>query len=413
MSETFDNRQILIDYFDEGAKGGAIGRVGVEIEQFLLDEDGERVPYREKHGRLDVETVLEKLSAYYPKVVRTDEGAIMSCQRPSAAITIEPSAQLELSIAPLASVAEVEDEYEHFAFRLGQIIEPAGYSVATYGYDPSSKALDCQLIPKPRYHYMDSYLRALPGMHPERMMRCSASLQVSLDYSDEADAVRKMRLATLFGPVFSFLCDNTPVFEGEPNVETLRRLRLWREVDPARCQVVPGVFEEGFGFGAYADWLLSTPPIFITRPDIHPTGGALASEVYGDAPMTRADVEHLIGMFWPDVRFKQYVEIRQADSLPLVPAMGYVALAKGLFYSETNLAILEHALGVEVEEKGAWPFSEQDVEDAIQAVSEDDWDAVIYGKSVAEWVDLLFQIAPDGLGTEVEYLEGLKDFKGL
>ena len=411
MTEQFDNRQIIIDYLQAGSKGNDLGTVGVEVEHFLLDEDGERVHYHEKHGRLDVAGILERLSEFYPNVSRTADGDIMGCSRAAASITIEPASQIELSISPLTNIAEVEAEYKNFAFRLGQILEPHDYKVVTFGYDPVGKAADCELIPKPRYHYMDEYFASLPGMQAERMMRASASVQVSIDFADEADAVRKMRIATLLGPLFSFLTDNVPVFEGEPNIEPLRRMRVWRKVDPARCMVVPGLFDEGFGFSAYADWLLATPPIFSTRPDEHFTGSTPASEVYADAPMRTEDVEHLLGMFWPDVRLKHYVEIRQGDSMPHAPALGYVALIKGLFYSDTNMDILEHALGVG--EDGVWPYTADDVERAIDAIVADDWDAQVYGRTVASWVDLLFQLAPDGLGTEVGYLEELKDFKGL
>lgn len=412
MTERIDNRQTIIDYLQAGAKGNDLGSVGVEIEQFLLDEDGERVPYAEKHGRLGVKDVLEQLSEFYPDVTRTADGDIMGCARAAAAVTIEPAAQIELSIAPLTSVSAVEAEYNNFAFRLGQIVKPKGYELVARGYDPVGKAARLELIPKPRYRFMDEYFASLPGMHAERMMRATCSLQVSLDFADEADAVRKMRIATLLGPVFSFLTDNVPVYEGEPNVEPLRRMRVWRRVDPARCMVVPGLFEEGFGFAAYADWLLSTPPIFTTRGGQERyTGGMPAREAYAGAPMDTADVEHLLGMVWPDVRLKRYVEIRQGDALPLVPALGYVALIKGLFYSDTNMDILEHALGVG--EDGSWPYAEHDVEDAIAAIVADDWDAQVYGRTVASWIDLLFQLAPDGLGTEVGYLEGLKEFKGL
>lgn len=411
MDERIDNRQLIVDYLQAGCKGRDLGLVGVEIEQFLMDEDGERVLYREKHGRLDTATILEKLSEFYPNVQRSAEGDIMGCSRAAASITIEPACQLELSISPLASIAAVEAEYKNFAFRVGQILKPADYSLEPYGYDPHGKAADCQIIPKPRYRYMDAYFAQLPGMHAERMMRGSASLQVSIDFADERDAVRKMRIATLLGPVFSFLTDNVPVFEGEPNVQPMRRMQIWRQVDPARCGVVPGLFDEGFGFAAYADWLLATPPIFDARQQEHATGSALASEVYAGAAMTQDDVEHVLGMVWPDVRLKRYVEIRQGDSLPLAPALGYVALLKGLFYSDTNLEIMEHALGVGPD--GSWKYGAADVEASIAAIAADNWDAKVCGKTVAEWVDLLFQLAPDGLGTEVSYLEGLKDYKGL
>jgi glutamate--cysteine ligase len=411
MTEQFDNRQIIIDYLRGGCKGGDMGFVGIEIEQFVLDEDGERVPYDEKHGRLGVRDILEALSVYYPDVTRTENGDITGCSRAQAGITIEPSAQVEISIAPKLTLAEVEEEYENFDFRIGQLLKPRDYKLVPLGYDPQSKAADLPLIPKSRYRYMDGYFSRLPGMHAERMMRATASLQVSIDYSDEADAVRKMRIATLMGPLFSYLLDNIAVFEGEPNATPLRRLKVWREVDPARCGVVPGLFDGDFGFGAYADWLLSVPPIFVTRPHEHTTGAQPAAQVYADAPMTEADIEHLLGMVWPDVRLKHYVEIRQCDAVPFDVALGYAALVKGLFYGPTNLDLLEHALGVG--DDGAWHYSSQDVEDAIDAIIADEMDAVVYGRSVGAWIDLLFQFAPDGLGVEADYLEALKDFRGL
>ena len=43
------------------------------------------------------------------------------------------------------------------------------------------------------------------------MMRATAATQVSIDYQDEADFVRKMRVANLLTPFFALLSDNAPV----------------------------------------------------------------------------------------------------------------------------------------------------------------------------------------------------------
>ena len=406
-----ENRQAIVNYLHDGSKGNALGDVGVEMEHFILDEDGDAVSYKEKRGRLGVKDILEQLSEYYPKKELTPQGDIVGCSRPSASITIEPAAQIEISMAPTSSIAAVEDEYESFALRLKNILEEAEYSVALHGYHPSSKALDLELIPKPRYHYMDEYFSSLPGMHAQRMMRASTSLQVSIDFADECDAVRKTRLATLLGPVFSYITDNCPVYEGEPNTLPLRRLQIWREVDNARCGVIPGLFDEDFGFAKYADWLLSTPPIFITRNGEHATGSLTAARAYADAPMTQDDIYHLLSMFWPDVRLKKYVEIRQGDSLPEKPMLGYVALIKGIFYGPMTMDILEGYLGVD--DSGRYPFVEQDVEDAIAAIQANGFAANVYGRTINDWVDILFRLAPEGLGTESAYLEGLRDFFGM
>lgn len=411
MTTEFNNRELIVEYLEEGCKGGDMGLIGVELEQFVIDEDGDRVPYIEKHGRLGVRDILEQLAPYYYEVERNAEGDILALYRLDSNVTIEPAAQIELSISPMLSLVDIRQEYDNFDLRMRQIMKPYDYKLVPLGYDPKNKAADLPIIPKPRYHYMDEFFSKLPGMHAERMMRATTSMQVSIDYASEADAVRKLRIATLLGPVFSYLLDNVPVFEGEPNSQPLRRMKVWREVDPARCMVIPGLFDEGFGFAAYADWLLSIKPIFITRPDVHSTGNMTAAEAYADAPMTDADIEHLMSMVWPDVRLKRYVEIRQGDAVPFDVALGYAALIKGLFYSETNLDLLEHALGVGPD--GVWPYTAQSVEDAIDTVIADENDAVIYGRTLEEWMILLFQIAPDGLGAEEEYLEPLMDFKGL
>lgn len=411
MNDRFDNKELIVEYLESGCKGSDMGLLGVEIEQFVLDEDGDRVPYKEKHGRLGVEDILELLAPYYSEVERNEDGDILALYRLDSNVTIEPAAQIELSISPMTALVDIEAEYEHFDFRMKQILRPHDYKLVPLGYDPKNKAEDLEIIPKQRYKYMDEYFAKLPGMHAERMMRATTSMQVSIDYADEADAVRKLRIATLLGPIFAYMLDNIPTFEGEPNSQPLRRMKVWREVDPVRCMVIPGLFEPGFGFASYAEWLLSIPPIFITRPDVHPTGDMTAREAYSDAPMTKADIEHLMSMVWPDVRLKRYVEIRQGDSVPFDVALGYAALIKGLFYSETNLDLIEHALGVG--EDGAWPYNAHSVEEAIDAIIESEFDAVVYGRTVEQWCTLLFQIAPDGLGVEEEFLQPLLDFKGF
>ena len=218
------------------------------------------------------------------------------------------------------------------------------------------------------------------------------------------------------------IADNTPVYEGETNHVPIRRLQLWREVDLRRCGTVPGVFEDGFGFERYVDWLLSTSPIFVTRPETgNPNGPTTrpffeepASEAYADAPMESADVEHLISMFWPDVRLKRFVEIRPADSLPQAQMLGYAALVKGIFYCEESLAAIENVLGVSetaYASRGGWPINARDVDDAIAQVQGRGLFGEVYGMSILAWEHLLFSLARHALGRdEAAYLVPLEEF---
>ena len=284
-----------------------------------------------------------------------------------------------------------------------------------WGYQPLRKAEDLSLIPKRRYDFMDAYFDHIHS-HGMQMMRASASTQVSVDYADEADAVRKMRVAAALAPILAAIADNTPVFEGETNHTPIRRLALWREVDSLRCGAVPHLFESDFGFSTYARWLLKTPPIFVTRPAAgDETGDKLrgafdvsAEEIYGDAPLERSDVEHISSMFWPDVRLKQFVEVRPADCIPPEDIPGYVALIKGIFYSENSLSGIEEFVGVH---DGEWPLSTEIVTDAIKQVQTFGFDGKVYGHTLAAWEEKVFSLARTALPEDERgYLDALEAF---
>jgi glutamate--cysteine ligase len=100
-------------------------------------------------------------------------------------------------------------------------------------------------------------------------------------------------------------------------------------------------------------------------------------------------------------RVKKYIEIRVADSVPLNRALSYVALIKGLIYSEENLSELETALsGI---------TSIEQIEDAVDRIIVEGIDAKIYDdKSASEWYKYLVELAGNALtGKEREYLNNV------
>lgn len=414
MSYEEQNRQALISYFQKGAKGQtSLGALGVEVEHFVVhDPSLDAVPYAEENG-FGVRDVLAHLSAFYPQETRGLEGDLIGLASPEASITLEPAAQLEISIAPFASIAEVVRAYNEFREHVDGFLAEHGCKLVTQGYHPKCKARDLPLIPKQRYRFMDAYFRTI-GTHGERMMRASSSTQVSVDYLDEADAIRKMRVAQALAVVLASMTDNVTRFEGEAPTAPLARLDLWRDVDNARCGSVPGLFEEGYGFAEYADWSLRTCPIFVTRaaandpdgPWLRSVAGQSAAEAYADAPMSEEDVEHLLSMFWPDVRLKRFVEIRPADSLPIDQVAGYTALIKGLFYSEDSLSAIEAAFGVK---DGVWPLDDNSTDEALQTVRSQGNAAQFSGKTLVQWQDFVLATARAALNEEdAAYLDALE-----
>lgn len=414
MSYEAQNRAAVVSYLQSGAKGDApLGSLGVEVEHFVVDANTmQAVPYEDPARGFGVHDVLECLARFYPEKSFGHDGDLIGLSSSEASLSLEPAAQLEISIAPFSSIAAIVEVYERFRSRVDPLLAQHGCRLVCQGYHPAACALELPLIPKQRYHYMNDYFHAL-GTRAERMMRASASTQVSVDYRDEADAVRKMRVAQALVPVLASLTDNAPIFEGAPATGPLARMGVWRDVDDARCGTVPGLFDEGFGFESYADWVLGTCPIFVTRPAADdPEGPALrsvtggsAAEAYADAPMSAADIEHVLSMFWPDVRLKRFVEIRPADSLPVERMAGYAALIKGLFYSEESLAAIEEAFGVV---GGVWPLDDVSTRAALDAVRVQGDAACFSGRTLADWKRLVLDLARSALEEDERgYLDGL------
>ncbi len=375
----------IVDYVSGGCKGAKGCRLlGVEVEHFVVAGDGTPITYDPMRDLPGVRDLLSYLSQWYGEEECNERGDLLGLLGPEGSVTLEPAAQLEISLPPHVDIAKIDAAYRLFRERVESFAKPFGAHLVNRGYHPSHSAQELPLIPKARYDLMDEYFASI-GSHGMRMMRGSGSTQVSVDYADEADAVRKMRIASALAPVLAAIADNTRTYEGQSNHIPIRRLQLWREVDNARCGTIPTVFREDFGFEAYADWLLSAPSI-------------------GDPQ----NAEYLISLCWPDVRLKQFVEIRPADCLPETCIAGYAALIKGLFYSEESMHAIERALGVR---DGIWPLSSAAVGGAIGAIQADGLDAELYGKSLRWWENLLFSLARDALPTaEQPFLEPLARF---
>lgn len=388
------NLQLIADYLSSGCKQGS-RRLGVEMEHTLVHDDGRPVSYSEPGG---VKELLERMSAFYDER-HEEQGNIVGLSRPGENITIEPAAQVEISAGPFESAADFAAAYADFrANRFDPLLQEFGLHAPLTGYNPVAKALDLELIPKFRYRSMNKYLGDISPYGP-RMMRCTTSLQVSIDFESEQDAARKLRLANIVAPFFALITDNVPVYEGEPNGVHAMRMRVWEDVDPSRCNVVPGSADPGFTFMDYARYILDVPAILVpdeTEPEgFRFVGNQTFGEVYADRVMTRAELEHALSMEWPDNRLKTYIEIRPADAMPAPYATAFVALVEGLFYSEASLCAMDEAFAA---------VRHLDVEAAKWKVIFDGFDARAYGKPAAQWVDWLFALAHDALDGEEEAL---------
>ena len=393
------NRIKVIEHLKAGEKSCKDRKLGLEIEHIIVHSETKKsVTYYETNGIADI---LRKLAASYSDAELDSETNPLTINTEYFTITLEPAAQLEISIAPLFDIAAIEDIYSEFYERLSDICRKFNYEIMNIGYQPSDRVESLPLIPKKRYECMDRYFK-LTGDGGIQMMRGTASTQISLDYINEADFVRKMRITYLLTPLIKLITDNVPFFEGEENNRLLRRDDIWHRVDDARCGLVPGLFNDDFGYGKYADFVLNTPLIF--KPgengssDIY-VGEKCANEVYSD--ITENEIIHALSMVFPDVRAKNYIEVRGADSMEQDMTFAYLAFIKGLFLNDEFIDNVCKYIDCD-------QFNEKGIENTTKSLATLGWKGSFYGNDVKEYALIAANAAAKCLpDNEKHYLDPL------
>lgn len=381
------NIQALVDTIMQHI-GSHANRTGIELEHFIVSaHGGERISYAQEDG---IESLLETLSADYPEKTFSAEGRLLGVSRTRddmlEAITLEPAGQLELSAGPFNDLSTAKTVFDTFEESLREILDSRGQKALLLGYMPVGEAADLELIPKRRYAFMDEHFAAI-GPYGTCMMRGTAATQISIDFSSEQDCIRKLRLASAAAPVVSLMCDNTSIFENEMRTHAMIRTEIWNGVDPVRCGVIPGLFDEEFSFANYAAYILDIPAI------VAPDGKGswchderTFGEIYADTPMSESDAEHALSMVFPDVRLKSYIEIRSADAMPVKYVIALAALIKGLFANDEAMTAMEKMFS---------PATQRDISKAKLALMREGFDAEIYGVpayKVAEQMNVIAKL---------------------
>lgn len=323
----------LIQYFQEGCKTTANG-LGMEIEHFLIDEKSLRsYAYDEENGQRDL---LNQLIERGWQLISEEEGNPLGIEKAGSTITLEPGGQVEVSLKIFSDIYAIEQAYEAIINEMKSVLI-AGQAIVALGYHPLTKISDLPLLPKERYHHMYAYF-SNHGEKSHNMMKGTAASQVSIDYRDEEDFVKKARVAHFIGPLLSRIFDSAPVFEGQIVAGHNLRIDIWQRTDPARSKYPIMAFEPDFGFEAYAEYLLTTPPIFTKLDDTYLfTEDETLEELVKRLPVDKIDPEHITSMVFPDVRLKRYIEIRMADAMPAPYVFALPAIIKGIFYNDEVL----------------------------------------------------------------------------
>ncbi|MHC1948600.1 glutamate--cysteine ligase, partial [Bradyrhizobium sp. UFLA06-06] len=200
------------------------------------------------------------------------------------------------------------------------------------------------VMPKGRYKIMRNYMPKV-GKYCLDMMFRTCTVQTNLDFSSEADMVKKLRVSLALQPIATALFANSPFTEGKPNGFLSFRSEIWRDTDNARSGMVPFAFEDGMGFERYVDYALDVPMYFVKRGEeyIDVSGSSFRdffagknAALPGERPTLSDWANHLSTIF-PEVRLKRYLEMRGADGVPWGRLPALPAFWVGLLYDNDSL----------------------------------------------------------------------------
>ncbi|MCR4377554.1 MAG: glutamate--cysteine ligase [Rhodospirillales bacterium] len=336
-----DKRQLL-EYMASGCKPPANWRIGTEHEKFAYRlSDLRPLDYEGEQG---VGMMLDKLTRFGWKPVAENGKVIALIQDDGSSITLEPAGQLELSGAPLGTIHETCKEVGIHLQQVKAVAAEMGIGFLGLGYQPKWPRESMPWMPKGRYEIMKSYMpkRGKLGLH---MMQSTCTVQVNLDFDSEATMVKMFRVSLALQPIATALFANSPFKEGKPSGYLSYRSHIWTDTDPDRCGNIPFVFEDGFGFERYVDYMLDVPMYFVYRNGryIDASGQSFRDFMAGKLPAypgeypTLKDWEDHLTTAFPEVRLKKFLEMRGADGGPWGRLCALPALWVGLLYDATAL----------------------------------------------------------------------------
>ena len=387
-----ENRRQLIEYFAAGNKPPAAWRMGTEHEKFGFHTATLKpLAYDGPDG---IRAMLEGMTRFGWEPVVEGNNPI-ALQRANASITLEPGGQFELSGAPLETLHETAEENEQHLDEVKEVAGEIGAGFIGLGFAPEWRREDMHWMPKGRYKIMRDYMPKKGKLGIDMMLR-TCTVQTNLDFESEADMVKKFRVSLALQPLATALFANSPFKEGKAVGYKSYRSHIWTDTDPDRCGMLPFVFEDGFGFERYVDYMLDVPMYFVYRDGkyIDASGQDFRAFLKGKLPARPGELptvndwaDHITTAF-PEVRLKRYLEMRGADSGPLPALNALPALWVGLLYDRT-------ALDAAWDLVKDWTAADHDF---LRAETPKTGLSTIFrGRSLTEWAREVVEIAHAGL----------------
>jgi len=329
----------LISELENGCKPITKWKIGTEHEKFAYDKKSLK-PIQYEKIKLLFLSLTKDFS--WEKVFENEK--LIGLKKNGSSITLEPGGQIELSGAPVENLFQTCQQVNTHKNELKDVSDSLNIDYMGMGVLPKWNLSDIPIMPKKRYEIMRDHMKKV-GTHGLDMMLRTCTIQANLDFDSESDMVKKMRVALAIQPAIIALYANSPFVEGKLTDFCSYRSMIWTKTDDKRCGFLPFVYDKGFSFESYVDYLLDVPMYFVKRNDayINCAGESFKDFMNGKLPSFTGEFPTLIDwndhmtVSFPEVRLKKFLEVRGADGGPWSSVCALPAFWTGILYDKNVL----------------------------------------------------------------------------
>ncbi len=347
IGEKMLTHQDLLSYFHQGSKLADKCKMGLELEQFSFNTaTGKPLPY---YGDVSVLGLLTKLIDDYGWQAYREKEIVIALKRKlptgeTQVLSLEPGGQIELSGATHATIDALKQEAFDFCKELYRAGDSLGIGFKVFGFTPDWTRSDFHTMPKQRYDIMKNYMPKVGTMGLDMMFR-TCTVQINMDYTSEPDMVQKMRVAMALQPLATAYFANSHIKEGVDTGFKSYRSYVWTDTDNNRTGILPFIFNPDFCFDSYKEYALDVPMYFVKRGDtyIDATGQSFRDFLQGklsalpnEYPIITDWEDHLSTIF-PEVRLKNFIEMRGADANPIEKSVKIADFWSHIMYNKNTL----------------------------------------------------------------------------
>ena len=381
----------LINYICKGEKSKNKFKIGTEHEKFIFHlETKKPVEYSDK-GILGIFKILKENNW---SEIKEGENLI-GLKKNNISITLEPGLQIELSGEPKDNIHETCKEVNLYLKELKEATNKLNLGIIGIGLIPNAKFDDINFLPKKRYEIMRSYMPKVGSLGLDMMHR-SAATQVNFDFSSEEDFKIKTKVASCLVPIAISLFSNSSILENKKNGFISYRTHIWQNTDSDRSGLIPFFFDKENSYEQYCDFALKVPMYFVTRNSkiIDCSGQDFGSFISGDLKLLKNEKANLedwanhLSTIFTEVRVKQYLEIRPADSCSWSGICSIPAFWTGILYDQETLIECYEIFK-------NWKY--HDVNQAYIDVAKKGFDAELYGNSMHHYAKIFLNLSKAGL----------------